>query len=605
VALSGAADQTELWGVRSAGLNIMTSMIGDAKPVSIIEDCAVPLEHLAAYTEKLNAIFAHYGTVGTWYAHASVGCLHVRPVLNVKRDEDVRKLRAIAEAAFALVREYGGSHSGEHGDGIVRSEFHAEMFGPRLVTAFEEIKDAFDPRGLLNPGKIVRAPKMDDRRLFRYGPDYAPLPIATQLDWSAWGGFAGAVEMCNNNGACRADAGVMCPSYLATRDERDVVRGRANALRLAITGQLGPDALTSDAMYEVMDLCVGCKGCRRECPTGVDMARMKIEFLAQYRARHGLRLKDRLVAALPRIAPVAARVAPLANLRDRIPGLARLTERASGIDARRRLPQWRRDRFADAREARPVRRTAGTRGEVVLFVDTFNRYFEVDVARAALRVLDAAGYDVVFARAPDGRPLCCGRTYLAAGALDGARAEARRTIAALHPYVARGVPIVGLEPSCLLTLRDEFLALMPGAQTRAVADGALLFEEFVAREAAAGRWALAFEALPERVAFLHGHCHQKAFGAMPAVVSVLRLVPDLEVRTIASSCCGMAGSFGYEREHYEVSLAMAERALLPAVRSAPSDALVVTDGVSCRHQIAGGTGRAALHVAQVLDRARA
>jgi FAD/FMN-containing dehydrogenase/Fe-S oxidoreductase len=611
VPLPSAADQTELWGVRSAGLNIMTSMKGDAKPVSIIEDCAVPLEHLAAYTDQLNTIFANYGTVGTWYAHASVGCLHVRPVLNVKSDADVRKLRAIAEEAFALVRQYGGSHSGEHGDGIVRSEFHREMFGDRLVTAFEEVKDAFDPHGVLNPGKIVRAPRMDDRALFRYGPSYAPLPIPAQLDWSEWGGLAGAVEMCNNNGACRADAGVMCPSYLATRDEADVVRGRANALRLAITGQLGPEAFTSDELYGVMDLCVGCKGCRRECPTGVDMAKMKVEFLGAYRARHGMRLKDRLVAALPRLAPYASALAPLANLRDRIPGLAKLTERASGIDARRRLPQWRRDRFADDREPRPLRRTPGTRGEVVLFVDTFNRYFEVDVARAALRVLDAAGYDVVFpissepALGPSKRPLCCGRTYLAAGSIAEARAEAQRTIAALRPAVARGAAIVGLEPSCLLTLRDEFVSLVPGDDARALAGAALLFEEFIAREAAAGRWSLGLRALPERVAYLHGHCHQKAFGALPAVVQALRLVPQLDVKTIATSCCGMAGTFGYEREHYDVSLAMAERSLLPAVRSAPADALVVTDGVSCRQQIADGAARRAVHVAQVLDRARA
>ena len=609
VPLPSAADQAELWGVRSAGLNIMTSMKGDAKPVSIIEDCAVPLEHLAEYTDQLNTIFANHGTVGTWYAHASVGCLHVRPVLNVKSDADVRKLRAIAEEAFALVRAYGGSHSGEHGDGIVRSEFHREMFGDRLVTAFEEVKDTFDPRGVLNPGKIVRAPKMDDRDLFRYGPDYAPLPIPTQLDWSEWGGLASAVEMCNNNGACRADAGVMCPSYLATRDEADVVRGRANALRLAITGQLGPDAFTSDELYGVMDLCVGCKGCRRECPTGVDMAKMKVEFLGAYRAKHGMRLKDLLVAALPRLAPLASTFAPLANLRDRIPGLAKLTEGASGIDARRRLPQWRRDRFADAREPRHSKRSGRSEknpGEVVFFVDTFNRYFEVDVARAALRVLDAAGYDVVFAAAPGGgRPLCCGRTYLAAGAIADARAEAQRTIAALRPYVARGAAIVGLEPSCLLTLRDEFVSLVPGDDSRALAGAALLFEEFVAREVAAGRWSLPLKALPERVAFLHGHCHQKAFGALPAVVQTLRLVPDLEVKTIATSCCGMAGTFGYEREHYDVSVAMAERSLLPAVRSAPADALIVTDGVSCRQQIADGTARHAVHVAHVLDRARA
>ncbi|MDP9107421.1 MAG: FAD-binding oxidoreductase, partial [Candidatus Eremiobacteraeota bacterium] len=314
VKLTDAAQQSEMWEVRAAGLNIMTSMRGDAKPISIIEDCAVPLAHLADYTERLNRIFAKYGTTGTFYAHASVGCLHVRPVLNVKHDEDVGKLRAIAEEAFAIVREYGGAHSGEHGDGIVRSEFHEEMFGSRIVEAFREVKTAFDPGNLLNPGKIVDAPKMDDRTLFRYGPKYAPIPLTTELDWSEFGSFAGAVEMCNNNGACRKMApGAMCPSYRVTDDEHHVTRGRANGLRLALTGQLGPDGLTSPELYDALDLCVSCKACRRECPTGVDMARMKIEFLAHYRKKHGTPLGDRVVAALPRAAHRAGPLRRLAN----------------------------------------------------------------------------------------------------------------------------------------------------------------------------------------------------------------------------------------------------------------------------------------------------
>ncbi|MFQ5773003.1 MAG: FAD-binding and (Fe-S)-binding domain-containing protein [Kiloniellaceae bacterium] len=592
--------QRAIWEVRKAGLNIMMSMKGDGKPVSFIEDCAVPLEDLAEYTDRLNQVFRKHGTQGTWYAHASEGCLHVRPVLNLKLEADAKKMRAIAEEAFAMVRAYKGSHSGEHGDGLVRSEFHEVMFGGRMTRAFEEVKDAFDPAGLFNPGKIVRPPRMDDRRLFRFKPGYRVRPLDTALDWSQWGGLGGAVEMCNNNGACRKfDAGVMCPSYRVTGDEQHLTRGRANTLRLALSGQLGPDALTSQEMFETMRLCVGCKGCRHECPTGVDMARMKVEFLDHYRKRHGLPLRERLVANLPRTAPWLSRVSFIANLRDRVPGLPALTEKVLGLSAKRSLPVWHADRFAPKGPAHGPPEGP----EVVLLADTFNTYFEPENLRAALAVLVAAGYRVRLPRPAGRRPLCCGRTFLAGGYVDEARVEARRTLDALGPFVARGVPVVGLEPSCLLTLRDEYKAMLPGPETDALAERALLFEEFLAAEHEAGRLDLALEPVGRRRALLHGHCHQKAFGALSSVETVLRLVPDLEVETVESSCCGMAGAFGYGAETYEISMRMGELSLLPAVRAAGREALVVADGTSCRHQIKDGAGREALHAARVLEMA--
>jgi FAD/FMN-containing dehydrogenase/Fe-S oxidoreductase len=685
--------QRDFWEVRKAGLNIMMSMKGDGKPVSFIEDCAVPLEHLAEYTDRLTQVFHKHGTKGTWYAHASVGCLHVRPILDMRRD-GAQKMRAIAEEAAALVKQYKGSYSGEHGDGLVRSEWIAPFYGPRLVGAFEEIKGIFDPKGLLNPGKIVRPSKQDDRTLYRYKPEYRTIPLKTALDWEEWGGFDKAVEMCNNNGHCRKfDAGTMCPSYRVTREEQHLTRGRANTLRLALSGQLGSDALGSEEVRAALELCVSCKGCKRECPTGVDMAKMKIEFLHHYRQRHGLSLKDRAIAYLPRYAPLASRLAPLVNaLQGAFKGLL-------GFAPQRSLPQWRSDAFreaaplpsplpaargegvgpggerndprsaelvtgakrndplssdgassatyhppsgggdgrttnhprspesgadakrndhlppapgADAKKNDSLSPGSGERArergqstnEVVLWIDTFNRYFEPDNARAALKVLQAAGYTVHLPQAADGaRPLCCGRTFLASGLVDEAKREARRMIDTLKPYVERGVPVVGLEPSCLFGLRDEFISMLPGGESAELALNAFLFEEFIARELDAGRFRLALKPLPQTKALLHGHCHQKAFAAMPAVERALKLVPGLQVATIESSCCGMAGSFGYEAAHYEVSMKMAEAALLPGVRKADADALIVADGTSCRHQIHDGASREALHVARVLERA--
>jgi FAD/FMN-containing dehydrogenase/Fe-S oxidoreductase len=615
--------QAAITDLRTSGLNIMMSMKEEGKPVSFVEDCAVPLEHLADYTARLTQIFEKHGTRGTWYAHAGSGCLHVRPILNLRQEKDVHAMREIAEETFAMVRDYKGSHSGEHGDGLVRSEFNEPMFGSRLTRAFEDVKDRFDPNGLYNPGKVVRPSKFDDRSLFRYAPGYKGEEFKTQLDWSAFpgagGGFQGAVEMCNNNGACRKLAGgAMCPSYRVTRDERDVTRGRANTLRLAITGQLGPDALASDEMAETLKLCVSCKACRRECPTGVDMARMKIEVLAaraaknkekyknkfkeKYKYQIEVSLHDRLVGWLPRYAPYAARRPYLFNLRNGSPLLRHGAELFAGISRRRSLPKWRADIYRDRSDWNysPAEASAPTR-DVVLFADTFNRYFERENLDAAMDVLVAGGYRVHAPLPQDGdqRPLCCGRTFLAVGQVDEARFEMQRTLDALAPYAARGIPVIGLEPSCLFSFRDEIPALFKGEAVDAVAANALLLEEFLTREQNDGRLKLPLGALPKK-ALLHGHCHQKAFDAMGAVESVLKMIPELAVETVESSCCGMAGSFGYDAETIDVSLKMGELSLLPAVRKAPRDALIVADGTSCRHQIHDNADREALHVARVL-----
>ncbi len=639
--------QKNLWEVRKAGLNIMMSLKGDGKPVSFIEDCAVPLEHLAEYTDGLTEVFAKYGSKGTWYAHASVGTLHVRPILDMRKGE-ASKMRAIAEEASALVRKYKGAYSGEHGDGLCRGEWIEWQFGPKITQAFGQIKQYLDPLSLLSPSRMIEPPKMDDARLMRFPPSYKVIPLKPVLDWSAWNvqnnpvteetsapgtggdpaqGLAKAVEMCNNNGHCRKfDAGTMCPSYRVTRDEQHSTRGRANTLRLALSGQLEglnrQDAFTSEAVKEAMDLCVSCKGCKRDCPTGVDMAKMKVEFLQHYKARHGHTLKDKLIAYLPDYAALASRFAPLLNLRDRFPLLANLSEKLLGLSAQRSLPQWQSEHFFNSystvraelvealRQAQPERIICATREEVlaatkpvVLFVDTFNGFFESDNAFSALKVLQAAGYTAYVATKTiaDGKHLCCGRTFLANGMVDQAKAKAQELVDALLPFAQKGIAIVGLEPSCLLTMRDEMLVMGLGEAAQTIAGQAMLFEEFLAREATAGQLELLKSKLkpaPQPI-LLHGHCHQKAFDTVAPILQVLQLIPGAKPELIESSCCGMAGSFGYEASHYEVSMQMAELSLLPAVRNRP-DAIVVADGTSCRHQIHDGAQREAVHVAALM-----
>jgi FAD/FMN-containing dehydrogenase/Fe-S oxidoreductase len=625
VKMADEAPQKNLWEVRKAGLNIMMSLKGDGKPVSFIEDCAVPLEHLAEYTESLTQVFRKHGSKGTWYAHASVGTLHVRPILDMRRG-GAAKMRAIAEEASELVRKHKGAYSGEHGDGLCRGEWIGWQFGPQIDNAFRRIKQLFDPANLLSPQRIVDAPKMDDTRLMRFPPSYRVIALAPALDWTPWDvqnnpvteqisapgsggdpahGFAKAVEMCNNNGHCRKfDAGTMCPSYRVTRDEKHLTRGRANTLRLALSGQLGADGIASEEVRDALDLCVSCKGCKRDCPTGVDMAKMKVEFLHHYKAKHGFTLKDRLVGKLPDYAHVAARFAGMLNARNTSPWMKRWGEKLLGFSARRSLPQWQQQHFFNSAHTGATREQAlASAKPVVLFVDTFNGYFESDNAASALRVLQAAGYTVHVAskEQADGKHLCCGRTYLSSGMVAEAKAKAGELVRSLLPFAAEGIAIVGLEPSCLLTLRDEALAMGLGEAAQTVAGQALLFEEFLAREAKAGKLEMLkarLQPLDKRV-LLHGHCHQKAFGAVSPILDVLKLIPGVEPELIESSCCGMAGSFGYEAAHYDVSMQMAELSLLPAVRKYPG-AIVVADGTSCRHQIQDGADRPAVHAAVLL-----
>ena len=640
VSMPDTSLQKNLWEVRKAGLNIMMSLKGDGKPVSFIEDCAVPLESLADYTQALTDVFSKYGSRGTWYAHASVGTLHVRPILDMRRD-GAQKMRAVAEEASALVRKYKGAYSGEHGDGLCRGEWISWQFGPKITEALAEIKQAFDPKGSFNPGKIVNPPKMDDSINFRFPPSYKVIPLQPALDWSAWNvqnnpvteettapgtggdpamGLAKAVEMCNNNGHCRKfDAEVMCPSYRVTRDERHLTRGRANTLRLALSNQLNikdeSSPLGSDAIKEVMELCVSCKACRRECPTGVDMAKMKIEFLSAYKKRVGHSLRDIAVAYLPKYAGTISSIPLLPtilNLRNHIAPIAKLQEWVMGISAQRSLPVWKSKTFWSKSAAIKTYQYSpdelSAQKGVVLLADTFNAYFEDENLAAALKVLTAAGYSVHIPHKSQNKStqeqnncskeFCCGRTYLAAGMVDKARETLGELVNHLAPYAQKNIPIIGLEPSCLFTLKDE--ALVMGFDERAitVSKQAQLLEEFLANEVKAGKLNLHLKSASKPVLF-HGHCHQKSFAAVTPAMELLKLIPNAEPKLIESSCCGMAGSFGYEAEHIEVSKQMAEATLLPSIRKSP-DSWVVADGTSCRHQIADGTQREAVHIARIL-----
>jgi FAD/FMN-containing dehydrogenase/Fe-S oxidoreductase len=600
------SDQARIWSFREASLGLSMAMKGDEKSLSFVEDTAVAPEKLRDYIERFLQIVRRHQTVAGVYAHASVGCLHVRPVVNLKTADGVHTFEAIANEVADLVLEFGGALSGEHGDGLVRGPFIEKMFGPVLYAGFRAVKRAFDPNGLFNPGKIVDSPPLTSN--LRFGAGYVTPAPQTWFDYAEHGGMGRAVEMCSGLGVCRKTLEcTMCPSYMATLDEKHSTRGRANVLRLAMAGRLGEAGLGDEGVREVLDLCLECRACKAECPVGVDVARFKSEFLAGYFTRHGTPLRTRAIGHIHALSRWASPVAPIANALARSRPGRWLSEAFLGIDRRRTPPAWTRDTFARrfARRVsaihnpRPVRNPQSTiRNAVILFNDTFTNYNHPEIGVAAAAVLDAASVGVRLAAHG-----CCGRPSISQGLLDDAREMATRNVDALYDAASRGDAIVFLEPSCLSAVREDAPALLRGeAQRRArvVADACVLFEDFLEREWKGGRIALDLGEGPATV-LLHGHCHQKAMGLLPSARALLSRIPSSTIVDLDAGCCGMAGSFGYARNHYDVSRQIGERRLLPAARGMDVGTVLVASGTSCRQQVAHFTGAKAVHAAVLLQ----
>ena len=587
------AEQASVWAVRKAGLGLMMNVQGAARPLPFVEDTAVAPEALSEYVRRFDEIVREHGTTAGYYGHASVGCLHIRPLVDLKLQEGVDRMVSIADRVSDLVLEYGGSLSGEHGDGLVRSPWLEKMFGPAVYDAFRQVKAAFDPGNIMNPGKIVDAvPMTEDLRI---SPRYRPLELTTGFAFSEQGGFAGAIEMCNGQGACRkVTSGTMCPSFMATRDEEHSTRGRANALRAAISGALPLDAMTSRRLHDVMDLCLECKACKAECPSNVDMARLKYEFLDRYRKTNGYTVRDRIFGNIARLSRLGSFFAPFSNWALRSSAFKDLLESYAGIDRRRTLPPFASQTFVQWFRARGDS-PAASRGQVVLFPDTFTNYNHPELGRAAVHVLERLGYEVVV---PDTK--CCGRPMLSAGMLDKARDHAQANVEAVLPHIECGAKLVGLEPSCILGFRDDYVDLLgDDSAARSVGASSMLIEEFLAHAMDEEGARLEFAKKPGKVLF-HGHCHQKALVGTRGAMELLRSIPGCDAEEIPSGCCGMAGSFGFEREHYDVSMRIGEQSLFGPIRSEAGEFQVVSEGISCRQQIADGTGRQAKHLVELL-----
>ena len=591
ITILDGAGQANVWAVRKAGLGLLMSVRGDAKPIPFVEDTAVDPEHLGRFVRRFDEIVGNHGTTAGYYGHASVGCLHIRPLVSLKTQDGLDTMTSIASEIADLVQEFGGSLSGEHGDGIVRGVWTEKMFGPKIYDAFRQVKQAFDPDGIMNPGKIIDTPPLTDN--LRYGPRYKTLSFPTQLDFSADDGFEGAIDMCNGMGACRKPDGTMCPSFMATREEEHSTRGRANLLRAAISGALPPETLTSSRLYETLDLCLECKGCKGECPSNVDMAKLKYEFLHNYNAAHGTPLRAKLFAHINRLSRLGSRFAPLANLASHTPGLRWLLHQFLGIHKRRPLPSFA-SRTFPAWFAKRTPPNNAPRGPVVLFNDTFMNYNVPEIGIAAVELLEHAGFEVILANAR-----CCARPMISKGLLSEAKANARFNVDLLAPYAARGVPIVGCEPSCLLTLRDEYPDLLRDDDSKAVAANSYLIDEFLMDLHRKGELALNFSDTSKRILF-HGHCHQKALVGVGDSLNILNLPPNFTVEEAKTGCCGMAGSFGFEKEHYDISMAIGSQKLFPLVESKSDDWEIAVMGISCRQQVEHGTSHRPRHLIELL-----
>lgn len=587
-------EQAKVWGVRKNGLGLMLGVKGDRKPLPFIEDACVPIDVLPEYIDAVLKFCAQRDVPVAMYAHASVGLIHVRPVLDLKREADIEHMKAIAEYAFGLVTTYGGSWSGEHGDGRVRSPFLERFFGSAIYDALRQVKKLFDPTGMMNPGPIIDPNPMDQD--LRYGPRYRSPSLPTVFHYREDGSFAAAVEMCTGVGACRQKlSGTMCPSYRATLDENHSTRGRANTLRLAMTGQLGPDGLTSRQAYDVMDLCLSCKACKSECPSNVDVARLKSEFLQGYHERHGTSLRERIVANSPLMAArMAGWKAPIVNAMQKNRLFRKLLELSVGFDRRRVAPAYARTPFPHWFARRPSRHGQHGR-KIVLFNDTYMNYHETDVGISAVKLLESCGYDVILANAG-----CCQRPRISHGFLREATQAGEATLRMLDEFIRQGLTVVVCEPSCCSALTDDLPDLIEDeALGRRIQENVVMIDRFLAREIQEGRLDSGFVS-PSRRILIHGHCHQKSLYGTAAMRQILNRVPGLAVEEIDSGCCGMAGSFGYEREHYDLSMRVGEDRLFPALRALAADTTVVACGFSCRHQIADVTGVQAVHWVQAL-----